>query len=304
MTASPASIEGVLDVVRFVGARAPSGGAPDLVIEVPHGATRTADFLGLAEALRSPLPDALVDFFHVNTDVGAPELGMEVARRFVADAPERSAWVLRCRVPRTFIDCNRVIDTSPEDFRAGKVTPGLMPWITHEDDRALLRDRHARYVAAVRSVAAAARDKGGAMVMLHSYAPRDVDVEVDADIVKSLRRAYEADREPTWPMRPELDVIGRGTDGTVYAPHAVVSALRDGLGEVGLRVADGETYPMHPSTQAFHHALAWPGRTLCVEVRRDLLAAPFDPFAQMHIGGDNIDRIAGPMARAFGVWFR
>src|SRR5512140_2195731 len=98
------SIDGVLDVQITRGARARPDGALDLVIEVPHGATTTADFTTLAAKLTSPLPDGLVDFFHVNTDAGAPELAQAIAERFVADEPARSVAVLRCRIPRTFID--------------------------------------------------------------------------------------------------------------------------------------------------------------------------------------------------------
>jgi hypothetical protein len=42
-------------------------------------------------------------------------------------------------------------------------------------------------------------------------------VEVDLQIVPSLRRAYLPDREPTWPLRPEVDVIGRALVGLTAA---------------------------------------------------------------------------------------
>src|SRR5262249_6227627 len=191
----PASIPGILDVVLIRGARAAPDAALDLVIEVPHGATATADFAALAAQLTSPLPDDLVAFFHVNTDAGAPELAMAIARHFAAGEPSRGVAVLRCRIPRTFIDCNRRIDAAPDAFSAGKLTPGLMPWTTTAEDRARLRAAHDRYVACVRdAIAGLAAD--GALLLLHSYAPRTVDVEVDLDIVASLRRAYQPDREP------------------------------------------------------------------------------------------------------------
>jgi hypothetical protein len=296
---SLASIPDIIDVELVRGQSAGDGGL-DLVIEIPHGATQTADYERVARRLTSPLPEGLVDFFHVNTDAGAPELGLAIARAFVAADPRRAAAVLRCRIPRTLIDCNRQIDASPEDFKAGKVSPGLMPWITTPEDRALLRGLHAGYVEAVH----AARDQlhpRGAMLLLHPSAPRTVDVEVDLDIVKNLRAAYQPDKEPTWPLRPELDVIGKGLDGTTYAPPAVVDAMRTGLAP--LTVADGATYPLHPSTQAYDHVMALPGRALCVEVRRDLLADPFEPFAQMRIAPAKVDRLAGPMAQALRRFF-
>jgi predicted N-formylglutamate amidohydrolase len=302
----PASIPGLLDVALVRGAHAAPDAALDLVIEVPHGATATADFTALAAQLTSPLPDDLVAFFHVNTDAGAPELAMAIAERFVADEPARRAAVLRCRIPRTFIDCNRRIDVTPDaapdEFVAGKLTPGLMPWITTAEDRARLRAAHERYVACVReAIAALATD--GALLLLHSYAPRTVDVEVDLDIVASLRRAYQPDRASSWPLRPEVDVIGRALDGTSLAPSAVVEALRAELAPLGIAPADSATYPLHPGTLAHDHVVARPGRALCIEVRRDLLADPFEPFAEMRIAAAKVDRLAAPMARALRRWW-
>ncbi|TMQ15480.1 MAG: hypothetical protein E6J90_25365 [Deltaproteobacteria bacterium] len=298
----PSSLPGILDVTLVRGAGARPEAALDLVIEIPHGATATADFTALAARLTSPLPDGLVEFFHVNTDAGAPELGQAIAERLVADAPARSVCVLRCRIPRTFIDCNRRIDAAPADFQAGKVTPGLMPWITTTEDRALLRAAYDRYVAAVGEVTAQLAPEG-ALLLLHSYAPRTVDVEVDLQIVDNLRRAYLPDREPSWPLRPEVDVIGRELDGTRRAPAAVVDALRAELAGLGIAVADSATYPLHPSTLAWGHVMARPGRALCVEVRRDLLADPFEPFAEMRIGAAKVARLAAPFARALGRWW-
>jgi predicted N-formylglutamate amidohydrolase len=302
----PASIPGLLDVALVRGAHAAPDAALDLVIEVPHGATATADFTALAAQLTSPLPDDLVAFFHVNTDAGAPELAMAIAERFVADEPARTASVLRCRIPRTFIDCNRRIDVTPDaapdELVAGKLTPGLMPWITTAEDRARLRAAHERYVACVReAIAALATD--GALLLLHSYAPRTVDVEVDLDIVASLRRAYQPDRASSWPLRPEVDVIGRALDGTSLAPAAVVEALRAELAPLGIAPADSATYPLHPGTLAHDHVVARPGRALCIEVRRDLLADPFEPFAEMRIAAAKVDRLAAPMARALRRWW-
>lgn len=296
------SIPGVVDVVVLRGSRAAADAPPDLVIEIPHGATATSDFTALAEKLTSPLPPGLIDFFHVNTDAGAPELGVAIAEKLVAEEPSRTVAILRCRIPRTFIDCNRRIDAAPEDFKAGKVTPGLMPWITTDADRALLRGAYDRYVEAVR-VALAQLAPPGALVLLHTYAPRTVDVEVDHEIGPNLRRAYQPDKEPTWPLRPAIDVISRAPDGTDHAPVAVVETLRAELAPHGIEVADGATYPLHPSTLAYDHVMARPGRALCVEVRRDLLADPFTPFAQMTIGEAKVVKLVGPFVNALRRWW-
>ena len=293
--AAPASIPGIVDVTVLRGASAAD--APDLVIEIPHGATETVDFTRMADRLTSPLPEGLVDFFHVNTDAGAPELALATAARLVATDPTRTVTVVRCRVPRTFLDCNRRMDASPADFKAGKVTPGMMPWITTAEDRALLRDAYDRYVAAVDAAVASLRAEG-AILMLHTYAPRTVDVQVDADIVKNLRRAYEPEVAGTWPLRPELDVIARTADGVDHAPPSVVGTLRAELAPLALTVADSATYPLHSSTLAYHRVFARPGRALCLEVRRDLLAEPFAPFVQMNIDAGKVARLAAPLATA------
>lgn len=295
------SLSGILDVTLERGAAARHG-TLDLVIEVPHGATATADFARVAAQLTSPLPDGLVDFFHVNTDAGAPELAAAIAQQLVAAHPARTIAVLRCRIPRTFIDCNRRIDAPLAEFAAGKVTPGLMPWITTAADRALLRAAYDRYVAAVGD-ALSGLGPDGAVLLLHSYAPRSVDVAVDLQIVPQLRAAYQPDRATTWPLRPEVDVIGREVDGTDRAPAAVVTALRSELAAIGIAVADSATYPLHPSTLAWGHVMARPGRALCVEVRRDLLADPFEPFAEMRIGAAKVALLAAPIAAALGRWW-
>jgi hypothetical protein len=303
MPTSSYTIAGVLDALFFHGERAAtSDKAPDLIIEVPHGATHTRDFRAFASLLTSTLPADLVDFFHVNTDAGAPELAEAIARELVRIQPARSLLVIRCRIPRTFIDCNRRIDAKPEEFREGKVTPGLMPWITTEADRLLLRGRYDDYVSRVHALAGSLRPDG-AMLLLHTYAPRSVDVEVDHDIVAKLRQAWLPQVETTWPLRPEVDVIARSTDGTSLAPADVVNALRAELGAIGIPIADSATYPLHPSTLAWGHVTSHPGRALCVEVRRDLLADPWEPFSEMHIGAEKVSMLATAFAAAIGRWW-
>jgi predicted N-formylglutamate amidohydrolase len=295
------SLPGIVDFELVRGGEA--GDRPaDLLLEVPHGATATSDFTALAARLTSPLPTALVDFFHVNTDAGAPELALATARAFVAAEPRRAALVARCRIPRTFIDCNRRIDAAPEQFRAGKVTPGLMPWITTAEDRALLRAAYGHYVAAI-AAAVAALSHERALVQVHSYAPRTVNVEVDLHIVENLRRAYQPDVEPTWELRPAVEIIARDHDGVDHAPAAVVAALRRGLAERGLALADSTTYPLHPSTLAWQHTQDHPGRALCIEVRRDLVADPFEPFAEMRISAAKVAPLAEALAAALRAWW-
>ncbi|MEL6178029.1 MAG: hypothetical protein AAFS10_03705 [Myxococcota bacterium] len=301
-TPSPRSIPNIVDIHTIRSEAASEDAAPDLLIEVPHGATATADFEALAAQLVSPLPGDLVDFFHVNTDVGAFELAIATAQHLTTQRPYRTVVIVRCRIPRTFIDCNRRIGAKPEAFAEGRVTPGLMPWITAPHDHHLLRQRYEAYIATVRGTTARLRP-GAGVLLLHTYAPYSVAVEaVDANIAANMRRAYQPDTVETWPRRPELDVISRDIEGRDHAPTAVVDALRTGVAPLGWTVGDSVTYPMHPSTMAWDHVIARPGLTLCLEVRRDLLADPFDPFAEMHIGTDKLDRLAAPLAAAIADW--
>ena len=296
------SLPGVVDVSLVPGTGARPGAELDLIVEVPHGATRTEDYTALAQLLESPLPASLIDFFYVNTDAGAYELGDAIARGIATAEPARTVAIVRSRIPRTFIDCNRRIDASAAEFREGKVTPGLMPWITSPADRKLLRERYDAYVGTVRDACARLRPDG-AMLLLHTYAPRSVDVEVDLDIVTNLHRAWQPDVEPTWPLRPEVDVISRTVDGVSHAPVRVVDGLREAFAALGIAVADSATYPLHPSTLASEHVMRLPGRALCVEIRRDLLAAPFEPFAEMRIDPAKVARMAGPLVAAVRRWW-
>jgi hypothetical protein len=283
--------------LRLHHGAAATGDRPTHLVEVPHGATRTADYQALRAALRDPGPLDLVDFFHVNTDAGAPELAEAVAAQVVAVDPTAIVAVLVARIPRTFIDVNRVIDADPAAFREGRVTPGVPPWIHDPDDLVLLRDLHSAYVSAATALVDAVE---GRALLLHTYAPRSVDVEVDMDVAANLRHAWSPEVAPTWPLRPEVDVICRALDGTLLVPHAVLARLTVDFAALGVAVADGRTYPLHPSTQAFHHAERWPGRVLCVEVRRDLLCR-WDPFVQMEVDPVATARLAGPLATALAT---
>lgn len=297
---------GVVERIVYRGAQAAARAAADLVIEIPHGATRTSEYVALHAQLRGMFPDGLEDFFHVNTDAGAPELAEALATRLVTTAPRRTVEILRCRIPRTFIDCNRDITADPAAFREGRVTPGVPPYVKDPEDLALLHRLYAAWRDVVGASFAAAcgasGGPGGRALMLHTYAPRSVEVEVDADIVAALHQAYLPDIWPRWPLRPEVDLIGRTLAGGLVVDPALVAALVRAFAGVDVTMAVGETYPLHPSTLAFGAAAAYPGRTLCLEVRRDLLAAPFTPFAEMIISPASTERLAAPLATVMEGW--
>jgi hypothetical protein len=295
-----ASIPGVADVTWVRGARARADAPADLLLEVAHGATRAADFDALAAELRGPFPPDLRAFFFVNTDVGAPETALRTAERWVASAPAKTALVVRCRLPRTFVDCNRVIepDTAPQASAAGAMTPGLPPWVRDAADLALLRARYAAYRGLATAAVEDVCGRGGTALFVHSYAPRSVDVPVDERVVERLREAYRPENLARWPLRAEVDLIADDPDGRPLAAEALVARVRSALVRVGLGVARSQAYTLHPSTLAHRFASRFPERTLCLEVRRDLLVPVFAGFSEMTVDAAKVERVAGALAEA------
>jgi hypothetical protein len=292
------SIPDVCEVELVRGARA--GDVPDLLLEVPHGATRAAHYDRLRGELRGPFPEDLRDFFFVNTDVGAPEVAQRTAELFVAADPGRSALVVRCLVPRTFVDCNRVIDVgaAPRASSAGEFTPGVHAWVRDPHDLALLLGRYRAYRALVEDAAERVCGSGGQMLMVHSYAPRSIDVAVDDRVVERLRDAYRPERITTWPLRSPVDLIVDTPDGVRLASPELMARVRADFAAAGYDVALNGAYALHPMTLAATIAARHPGRTLCLELRRDLLVPAFTPFVELHADPPKIERVAAALARA------
>ncbi len=286
------SVPGVCEV-ETVGNRRR---APELLIEVPHGATLARHFEAVRARLVGPFPADLSAFFFVNTDVGAPECALATADLATRDGT--SALVLRCLIPRTFADANRVLEAQA-DMAAG-ITPCIPDYVTDSADRRTLGELHEAYQdVARRAHDVVCRASGGWSVLLHTYAPRSVRIDrIDAGIVDALRRAYAPDVYETWALRPEVDVISEGMDGTSLASRDLVDALRRECAERHIEVTENASYRLHPSTTGYAHATTYPGRVLCVEVRRDLLAAPFTPFEEMRIDPARARRMAEPIAAA------
>ncbi|MCB9898839.1 MAG: N-formylglutamate amidohydrolase [Planctomycetes bacterium] len=282
------------------GARAGADARPDLLLEVAHGATRASDYDRLAEALRGPFPDDLRAFFFVNTDVGAPDVARRTAELVVQADSRRCVALVRCLVPRTFVDCNRLIDA---DARAGAsgaggMTPGVHAWVRDPDDLALLLARHRAYQQLVEDACARVCADGGRVVMVHSYAPRSVDVPVDERIVDHLRAAYAPDRLATWPLRASVDLIADTPDGTRLAAPELVERVSARFSSAGYDVAIAGTYALHPGTLGTLLAERHRGRTLCLELRRDLLVREFLPFEEMPADDEKVERVAGLLAGA------
>jgi hypothetical protein len=217
----------------------------------------------------------------------------------VAEAT-KSALVLRCRLPRTFVDCNRVIEegTAPAASAAGAVTPGLPPWIRDPADLALLRARYGAYRRLVEDAVTAACGSGGRAVFVHTYAPRGVDVPVDERIVERLREAYRPENLERWPLRAEVDLIADDPEGRPLASESLVVRTRAAFQRAGFEVARSRAYALHPSTLAHRFATSFPDRTLCLEVRRDLLVPVFTGFAEMTVDAAKVARVAAALADA------
>jgi hypothetical protein len=273
----------------------PAPGTPRLLLEVPHGATTRGELDATLGELDGPLPEDLEAFFHVNTDEGAPELARAVGRRLAAAGC--AVRILRCRIPRTLIDVNRLV----EGEVAAGMTAGLPPYVRSERDRRRLLELHRRYLELSGQAYAETCATGGLAVAVHSYAPRSVEVEVGNDVVAALRRAYRPAVLRRWKLRPPVDLITATTDGEVLAPPGLADRLRDAIAPLGLEVAENATYRLHAATTGCLHSRRWPGRVLTFEIRRDLLGAPWRPFVESRIGPRKVERLARPLATALRV---
>lgn len=291
------TIPGVAEIFRF------GGEPPQLLIEIPHGATELAHYEALAARLESPLPERLEHFFHVNTDFGAPEVALRAASliaSFSRKARTRGVVVFRALVPRTFVDLNREIGASA----APGMTPGLPPYITSARDRELLFSLYQQYALAVsQAYEEVVGARGGMALALHTYAPRSVEVTVDADIGGSLRAAYRPKLYSTWHLRPPIDLITADAEGRDLSPPGLAASLRAAYSQLGLEVGENATYHLHPATMGYRYASRFPGRVLCLELRRDLLGSPWRPFAPSVVGTRKVVRLAAPLAEILRTTF-
>ncbi len=290
---------------------------PELLIEVPHGATRRRHFEATRRRLTGEFPEDLDQFFFVNTDVGSIECARHVARMVTSpdSHPELekllegaggagrralgSVMILRGLVARTFIDCNRVVTGGATGRLQQGLTPGLPAYVTRAEDVQTLKGMHADYQDAVAKAYEAVCGAGGSALILHTYAPRSIRIDsVDDGIVAALRRAYEPATYVGWETRPDVDLISETEDGTRLAPEDLVLALCDRYRRIGVEVAENATYRLHEATMGHAHSATYPGRVLCMEITRELLADPFVPFVEMEISDRKARRMAAPIAAA------
>jgi hypothetical protein len=292
----PESVPGVVEVER-------SGPPAKLLIEIPHGATRGAHFDALRARLYGDYSDELREFFHVNTDVGAPETAAAIAGRVreLAGA-SLGVVVLRGLVPRTFVDVNRTLGEPAPDYARTGLTPGVPDYVSDERDRALLREIHERYLTTARAAYDAVCGRDGLALILHSYAPRSVDVgSIDAGVGRALRKAYEPGTYERWPVRPEIEIIDRTPEGETLSPPDLADALLAAYGAAGFAVARNETYRLDARTTGWVWSTRHRDRVVCMEINRGLVADPFEPFREMRIDPARVLRVAEPAARVLAA---
>jgi hypothetical protein len=281
-------------------------GARRLLIELPHGATRRRHFDRLRGRLDSALPDQLCEFFFVNTDVGCYETAQRVARR-VAERYSRDPGcdvvIVRCLLPRTFVDCNRLLASTTGPHTA-QMTAAIPEYVDNRNDRLLLERLHDEYQRLVKRAYETVCGGGGLALQLHTYAPRSIRIDlIDGSIVDTLRRAYASENYGKWEPRPEVEIISQDLEGRMLAPERLVAAVKRHFRKIGVDVAENATYRLHSDTTGYLHAAQYPGRVCCVELNREALADPFSPFEEMRIGADNAERMAAPLGAAYNESF-
>jgi predicted N-formylglutamate amidohydrolase len=292
----PTPLQSMADVVdvEFIRGENAKDAAPTLLVEVPHGADLRRHYDALRARMKGELPDDLHAFFHVNTDVGAYAYGRAVAEAVVAADPGRAAVVVRSLIPRTFIDCNRPATSGDGDLTKGGLTAGIPSYMTDADDLALLNTLHKRYVdVAAAAYAAVCGDAAGIALVPHTYGPRTMGIKaIDKDIVKRLRWACEPEREATWPLRAEIDLLTRDGDKRELSPPGVEARLLADFQAHGFGVKANDTYYIHESSLAHTWSTTYPGQLICLEVRRDLLVPQWLPFEETIADAQKVARVA------------
>jgi hypothetical protein len=302
MREQPTSVAGVCNTGVVSGAKADPQAAPDLLIEVPHGATRLLHYESLRGLLKGHYPDDLIKFFYVNTDVGAPETAVVVARGLLARQPELKIRILRGLVPRTFVDCNRI----PADANGeSKVTPRVPPYVTNPVDVEMVTAYHQSYVAQAELAYAEVCGSGGQALILHTYAPRSVDVgKVDGNIVEQLAEAWLPKNRRKWSKRPDVDLITTTSDGESLASRDLVEEVRRCYKSIKIDVAENDTYHLHPETLGLRWSRQYPGRVLCVELNRQRLVRKWTPLEPLEVMPKRVEKMAQPLIAAVAESFQ
>lgn len=292
------SIPGVAQVEEVRGPRAVEAAPFDLLVEVPHGADERAHYDALRARLASPLPERLHAFFHANTDIGAWAYGRFVAERVTAAIPAAKVLLVRCLLPRTFVDANRELATA-DDLAKGGLTGAMPPYVTDPDDQRLLHGLHGAYVALIDEAYEAVCGAGGHALSPHTYGPYVLPIsKIDDTIVTQLEALHAPGAIETLAVRPEIDLLADTKEGECLASPALVSDVKQRLEAVGYAVERSKTYQLLPGSQTFRVSRRYPQRVLCLEVRRDLLVRKYTALTAMEVDGARVARLGTPLADA------
>ena len=293
----PESVEGVCEVTTYAAA----GSRKWLLIEVPHGATRKSDYDAVVGKLKSTLPEQLEHFFFVNTDIGAPEGAAWLGRTLSAQGI--NVLAIRCLIPRTFIDTNRVIAQTQQGVVVDGLTPAVPGYIDSPEDAKWLTAQHARYHEVVQAAyQEVCRGADGLALQLHSFSPRSVAIEkTDGNIVTALHAAYVPEVYAKWPERPPVDVISALADGSFRAAPKLVDALLAAYVADGIEAKENGTYHLHAVAMGYVYARAYPDQVVCVELNRGLVADPFVPFGVSPISEAKVAKMVAPLGRVLAA---
>lgn len=296
------SIDSVAHVETLNGPDADPSAPYDLLIEVPHGADERAHYDALASRMKSALPADLQVFFHVNTDIGAWDYGRRAAELVLASHSTARALLVRCLVPRTFVDTNREL-VARDDLARGGLTGAMPPYITDPSDHALLNAMHTEYVNLIDAAYEAVCGGHGMALSPHTYGPYLLPIErIDEHIVEALRAAHAPAILPTLKVRAEIDLLTDTKDGARLADPTLTEAIAENLTGAGFEVARNASYCLLPGSQTHRQSVRYPGRVFCLEARRDLLVETYAPLDAMRVDPNEIERLAAPIATAMGAW--
>ena len=303
MREQPTSVAGVCNTGVLSGAKADPQAVPDLLIEVPHGATRLLHYESLRGLLKGSYPDDLIKFFYVNTDVGAPETAVAVARGLLTCQPALKIRILRSLVPRTFVDCNRMPRAS--DNGQTKVTPWVPHYVTDPVDIDTVTAYHQSYVAQAERAYTEVCGNGGQALILHTYAPRSVNVgTIEGNIVEQLTDAWLPQNRRKWSKRPDVDLITTTTDGESLASPDLVDEVRRRYKSIKIDVAENDTYHLHPDTLGLRWSQEYPRRVLCVELNRQRLVRKWTPLEPLEVVPRCVEKMAQPLIAAVAELFQ
>lgn len=300
---TPEALPDILEVHVLQGADAALDAPPDVLIEVPHGATTRAHFDTVRGWLtHSEVPPDIDAFYWVNTDLGAPEYALRFAQMLTEHAPHMTVLVLRGIVPRTFADLNRVWESASGAFQAAGLNRAVPDFI-HDADRPVLERAHRAYQEAVEAAYAHVLSRPGTMAFnLHTYAPISVAARPDEPVLTTLRRAYARESYPQQVRRPTGQLITARKNGPETADPALVEAVLGAYSEAGIEMAHNTPFQLHEVTTLDARAHAWPGRVLSMELSREALAAQYAPFVPLEIDPASVERLTAPLAEGFHAW--